>query len=126
MAPALEIIDSRFENFKFSLPDVVADNASSSGYVVGPWTEPFSEMYNLGIVMTINGKQVQCGSSAAILGDPLESLVNAVRLSSAAGEPLRAGWIVMAGAATAAEFLKAGDRVEAEVQELGSVGFTVE
>ena len=31
IAPAVEIIDSRFRNFKFTLPDVVADNASSSG-----------------------------------------------------------------------------------------------
>src|SRR5690606_7916486 len=29
MAPALEIIDSRYVNFKFSLEDVVADNCSS-------------------------------------------------------------------------------------------------
>ncbi len=125
IAPALEIIDSRYENFKFSLPDVIADNASSSGFVIGPWSHPFSEMYNLGIIMSINGRPVQHGSSAAILGDPLESLVNAARLSAAAGEPLQAGWIVMAGAATAAEYLQVGDQVEAEIQNLGKVGFTM-
>src|SRR5690606_32872038 len=37
MAAALEIIDSRYENFKFSLEDVVADNCSSTGYVIGKW-----------------------------------------------------------------------------------------
>ena len=116
----------QFTQFRNPLPDVIADNASSSGYVIGPWSHPFSEMYNLGIVMSINGQQVQCGSSAAILGDPLESLVNAARLSAAAGEPLKAGWIVLAGAATAAEFMQAGDRIEAEVQNLGRVGFTIE
>jgi len=36
-APAIEIIDSRFANFKFSLEDVIADNCSSSGFVIGAW-----------------------------------------------------------------------------------------
>ena len=33
--PALEIIDSRYENFQFTLPDVIADNASTSRVVFG-------------------------------------------------------------------------------------------
>ncbi|HMC47025.1 MAG TPA: 4-oxalocrotonate decarboxylase, partial [Caballeronia sp.] len=33
IAPALEIIDSRYKDFKFTLPEVIADNASSSGFV---------------------------------------------------------------------------------------------
>ena len=35
VAAALEIIDSRYRDFKFSLTDVVADNSSSSALVVG-------------------------------------------------------------------------------------------
>jgi len=125
LAPALEIIDSRFENFKFSLPDVIADNASSSGYCIGEWQVPFREIENLGMIMSINGKEIQMGSSAAILGNPWESLINAARLAAAAGTPLQKGWIVLAGAATAAEFIKRGDTVQAEVQKLGSVGFSI-
>jgi len=37
VAGALEIIDSRYENFKFSLEDVIADNCSSSAYKIGKW-----------------------------------------------------------------------------------------
>ena len=37
VAPAIEVIDSRYKNFKFSLEDVIADNCSSSGYVIGEW-----------------------------------------------------------------------------------------
>jgi 2-oxo-3-hexenedioate decarboxylase len=69
---------------------------------------------------------VQIGSSAAILGAPLRSLVAAARLSAAAGEPLQAGWIVMAGGATPAEWLKPGQYVRLETERLGSVGFHVE
>jgi len=125
VAPALEIIDSRYRDFRFSLPDVVADNCSSAGLVVGPWADPRRDLANLGIVLSIDGRVVQVGSSAAILGHPLRSLVAAARLSARAGEPLQAGWIVMAGGATAAEPLVRGSHVKAEIEAMGSVSFNV-
>src|SRR5690349_524695 len=70
IAPAIEIIDSRYKAFKFSLTDVVADNSSSSGFVVGPWHEPDVDFSNLGIVVSFNGTPVLIGSTAAILGHP--------------------------------------------------------
>jgi len=126
VAPALEVIDSRYENFRFSLTDVIADNASSSGYVIGPWGDPKRDLANLGLVMSINGLPRQIGSTAGILGHPLRSLVAAARLSAAAGEPLQAGWVVMAGGATAAEALASGQHVRCEMQGLGHVEFTVQ
>ena len=37
IAPALEILDSRYEGFKyFSMEDVIADNSSSSHFIIGP------------------------------------------------------------------------------------------
>lgn len=126
IAPALEIIDSRYQNFKFTLPEVIADNASSSGFVLGNWHRPDTEFGNLGLVLSIDGKPVQIGSTAALLGHPLRSLVAAARLSAAAGEPLQAGWIVMAGGATPAEWIKPGQYVSVEMQNLGSAGFSVQ
>ena len=125
IAPALEIIDSRYEKFKFSLTDVVADNSSSSALVVGPWSDPATEFSNLGMIMTIDGTIRQIGSTAAILGHPIRSLVAAARLADAAGEPLQAGDIVMAGGATAAEALSPGQHVRIEAQQLGRAEFTV-
>ena len=126
VAPAIEVIDSRYRDFRFSLPDVIADNASSSGFVVGAWRDPREDFGNLGLTMSIDGRVVQVGSTAAILGHPLRSLVAAARLSAAAGEPLRPGWIVMAGAATPAEALRPGQYVSVEVERLGSAGFHVQ
>jgi 2-oxo-3-hexenedioate decarboxylase len=125
IAPAMEIIDSRYRDFKFSLEDVVADNASSSGFVVGPWQRPDTDFSNLGMIMSFDGHAVQIGSSAGILGHPLRSLAAAARMVAEAGERLEAGWVVMAGAATAAEALRPGIHVETEVQALGRVAFTV-
>jgi 2-oxo-3-hexenedioate decarboxylase len=125
VAPAIEIIDSRYRDFKFNLSDVVADNASSSGFIVGNPQPATTDVANLGIVMRVNGQAVQIGSSAAILGHPLRSLVVAARMVAEAGEILRPGDIVLAGAATEAVPLRAGQHVRTEIQALGAVAFTV-
>ena len=105
VAPAVELIDSRYQAFKFSLTDVVADNSSSSGFVVGPWHSPDVDFSNLGIVVSFNGAPVLVGSTAAILGHPLRSLVAAARFAAEALAP--ATW------------------VELEVQHLGRTAFHV-
>jgi 2-oxo-3-hexenedioate decarboxylase len=126
VAPAIEIIDSRYANFKFDHGDVVADNSSSSGFVVGDYFTPETDFRNLGIVMSINGEAVQIGSTAAILGHPLRALVAAARIVEPSGEKLNPGDIVLAGGATAAVALAVGQSVQAEFQNLGTVSFQVE
>lgn len=120
---ALEILDSRYENFRFSLPDVIADNASSAYFVLGNVVLRPSEidLGNLGMVMSINGQVSQVGSSAAILDHPARSLAALANMLSEVGEELHAGMIVLAGGATAAVALSPGDRVLLEVDRLGGV-----
>lgn len=125
VAPAVEIIDSRYENFKFALGDVIADNSSSAGYVLGGFHKPEAAVGNLGIVMSLNGRARQIGSTAAILGDPLRSLVAAAHMVARIGLRLNPGDLVLAGGATAAEPLKPGDHLCAEFQNLGRVQFGV-
>lgn len=126
VAGAMEIIDSRYANFKFDLGDVIADNSSSSGFVIGDWHAPGTDIGNLGLVLSINGRAQQIGSTAAILGNPVRSLVAAARLVAQAGECLNPGDIVLAGGATAAIALSAGDHVETQFETLGTVAFNVE
>ena len=125
IAPAMEVIDSRYQAFKFALPDVVADNSSSSGLVIGPWASPAIDMSNLGVVLSVDGTPRQIGSSAAILGHPLRSLVAAARMVAQWGECLNPGDIVMAGGITAAHSLAAGEFVQTEIENLGRVAITV-
>ena len=126
IAPAMEVIDSRYENFKFSLPDVVADNTSSSGLVIGGWRSPEIDIANLGMVLSVNGRPKEIGSSAAILGHPVRSLVMAARMTAEWGETLEPGHIVMAGGATAAHPVSVRETISLEVQDLGSVSINVE
>lgn len=126
VAPALEIIDSRFQDFRFSLADVVADNSSSAACVIGPWQPPGIELDNLGLVMSFDGVPETLGSTAAILGHPARSLVAAARLAAERGIELVAGSIVLAGGATEARPLRAGLQVAVEIQCLGRAALNVE
>jgi 2-oxo-3-hexenedioate decarboxylase len=125
VAAAIEVIDSRYENFKFSLEDVIADNCSSAAFVVGEWHDPGLALEDLGMELIIDGETVQSGSSAAILGNPWESVLAAARLGHQYGQAIPAGSYLMAGAATSAVYLKAGQAVSARVESLGEVEFLV-
>lgn len=124
VAPALEIIDSRYRDFRFSLSDVVADNTSAAGYVIGPWT-PFEQagtLDNRAVRLEVDGRVAATGSTAAILGDPGRAIAAAARLAAAHGFALRAGMVLLAGAATAAVPLPDHGVVEATITGLGRVG----
>ncbi|WP_300683069.1 fumarylacetoacetate hydrolase family protein [Nocardioides sp.] len=127
VAAALEIIDSRYLDFRFSLADVVADNTSASHYVVGPW-RPVGEVRDgldlaaLEVALSIDGTQVAAGSTADILGDPWLALPALGRMAAQYGQVLRAGAVLLAGAATAAVPLPHGSQVSASVAGLGTVG----
>ena len=123
VAPALEVIDSRYRDFKFTLEDVVADNTSAAGYVLGPWSDPgrAGDLANRGVRLEVDGAVVSTGSTAAILGHPLRALAAARRMARLHGFELRAGSVLLAGAATEAVPLPSGSVVEATVSGLGRV-----
>lgn len=121
VAPAIEIIDSRYENFKFSLEDVIADNCSSTAFVVGAWQNINQDIGDLKMDLIINKEVVESGSSKAILGNPWLSVTNASRLAAKYGQKFPAGSYLMAGAATSAVFLEADQDVRVKVAQLGSV-----
>jgi 2-oxo-3-hexenedioate decarboxylase len=121
---AMEILDSRYRDFKyFSLPDVVADNSSSSHFVVAAEGVPLDglDLASLSIVMEVNGEKKQQAMGSAISGHPLRSVVQLCELLAARGRVLPKGSIVLAGAATVAEVLKKGDRVRTTIEKLGQV-----
>lgn len=125
IAPAIEIIDSRYKDFKFSLEDVIADNCSSAGLIVGDWQTLPNDITNLKIELKIDQEVVEEGSTANILGNPLLSFVDATRLAVKYEQPIYKGNYIMAGSATAAKYLAAGQQVSTSVEGLGEVGFRV-
>jgi 2-oxo-3-hexenedioate decarboxylase len=119
VAPALELIDSRYKDFQFTLPDVVADNTSAGAFVAGPWRALPEGVDNLGVLLELDGEVVQVGSTAAILGDPRRALTALVDLAARYNVELTDG-VLLAGAATAAMPLKPGVFARAVVEGLGT------
>ena len=124
VAGAIEVIDSRYQNFKFSLSDVIADNCSSTGFVVGPWHSPDTNIDGLSMILIVNDSEVERGSSKDILDHPLNSLIEAARCVAQYGESLQAGQIILAGAATAAVALKPEQTISTEIEGLSPCQFS--
>lgn len=122
---ALEIIDSRYENFQFTLPDVVADNASSSRVVFGNrLVKPASIQLDLvGATLLINGELKALGAGTAVLGHPARSVAMLANMLGRKGEKVEAGQIILTGGITAAILLNAGDYVTAKLDQIGEVSF---
>jgi 2-oxo-3-hexenedioate decarboxylase len=123
---ALEIIDSRYENFNFDLKSVIADNTSAAGWVVGD-AVPYSENVDIvdcGIEMLRNGDVVETATGAAVLGHPAQSVAMLANLLSRRGEMLPAGALILTGGASAAVAVKVGDQIEVRIQGLGSLEVT--
>ena len=124
VAPALEILDSRYTEFKyFSMEDVIADNSSSSFFVLGPWEKKFNQfdIKNLKLTMKFDGVSKQTGTTEAISGDPAQSVIELCQLLGQRDQKLKAGSIVLAGAATAAEELKDGQVISLEMENLEKI-----
>jgi 2-oxo-3-hexenedioate decarboxylase len=125
---ALEILDSRYRDFKyFSLPDVVADNASSSHFVLADaWTDAAGlELGQLDLAMSVDGVVRQRAKGSAISGDPLLSVVQLCALLDGRGRALPPGSLVLAGAATVAEPLRVGQTVSLQVPPLAPVAVAI-
>lgn len=114
VVPALEILDSRFEAFSFKLPDVVADNTSASGFVLGRdnLIDRLSELSLLGVTVKKNGVILETGAPAAVLGDPLLSVVALAKLLAKEGKRIEPGMVILTGGITASVSFSKGDFIE--------------
>ena len=122
VAVGIEVLDSRYHDYKFTMPDVVADNTSAGRYVVGSAVPAAGlDLRLVGVVLEHNGEVVATAAGAAALGHPAAAVAWLVRSLAAENEGLRAGDIVLSGGLTAAVPVKAGDVVTVTADRLGSV-----
>jgi 2-oxo-3-hexenedioate decarboxylase len=123
VVPAMEVIDSRYTDFKFDLPSVVADNASSCRYCIGGTARSVKDLdlRTLGVVLEKNGEGVSFGAGAAVLGHPAWSLAMLANLLAQREQVIPAGTFVMTGGITEAVAVKPGDHFMARLQGLGSL-----
>lgn len=121
--PAVEILDSRYENFKFDLISVVADNTSAAAFVSGGSAKRVQDidLRTVGIVLEKNGQIVDLAAGAAVLGQPAESVVMLANMLARKNQVIPAGTFIMTGGVTAAVSVERGDHIAVRYQHLGSV-----
>ncbi|MFC4623577.1 2-oxo-3-hexenedioate decarboxylase [Comamonas nitrativorans] len=121
--PGIEVIDSRYRDFKFDLKSVVADNTSAARFVVGGQAvRPEQvDLRTVGVVLEKNGQPVALGAGAAVLGHPAAAIAMLANHLGRRGQEIPAGSLILSGGVTEAVAVNAGDNVTLRVQGMGSV-----
>lgn len=122
VVPAIELIDSRVRDWRISLPDTIADNASSAGFVLGRarLSTDKLDVRAIDAVLTRNGEQVAEGRSDAVLGNPVVAVAWLARKVAEFGVELRAGHVVLPGSCTRAIDVHPGDAFQAAFRHEGA------
>lgn len=121
--PAIEIVDSVINDWKITLVDTIADNASCGLYVLGQEPKRLGDVSLAGLGMDFRkgGQTVSVGSGVACLGNPLVAAHWLARTMATCGEPLKAGDIVLSGALGPMFTFQKGDSLDLEIAGLGRV-----
>ena len=121
---AIEVVDSRIENWDIAIFDTVADNASSGLFVVGGSPRSLRDIDDLRdatMSLTADGRELSQGSGTACLGHPVNAVVWLANAVGDRGEPLCAGEIILSGALGPLVPAEPGVTYEATIAGLGSV-----
>ncbi|MFF3585454.1 2-keto-4-pentenoate hydratase [Streptomyces mirabilis] len=122
----IEVIDSRYLDFRFKLPDTIADNASSGRFVTGPVGVP-PETLDLAMeacLVEVDGQVADSATGAAVQGHPAEALALAANELGRRGMAIEPGWLVLTGGMTDAVPVPPGTTVAVHFTHLGSLHLT--
>jgi 2-oxo-3-hexenedioate decarboxylase len=121
---AVDVLDSRYEDFRFTLPDVIADNASAGAFYLGPLarrTDELEDLRLLGCVVRVDGEVSMTAAGAAVMGHPAAAVAWLADRLAEEGEQLRAGQLVFSGGLTAPVPVTADGSVTVELDGLGTL-----
>ena len=121
--PSIEIVDSRIADWRITLVDTVADNASCGRLVLGGRLTPVTalDLRLTGMLLSRNGEAIDSGAGAAALGNPARCVAWLANKLGELGSGLRRDDIVLPGALHRMTPARSGDVFRAEFDHLGSV-----
>ncbi len=125
--PAIEIVGSRIENWDIKITDTIADNASSSHFVLGSSPRNLQDFDMVKCKMSLfqDDSIVSQGTGASCLGSPLNATTWLANTMYEKGYPLRKGEIILSGALGPMLTLDKSSHVYAEIEGLGSVSVNI-
>jgi 2-oxo-3-hexenedioate decarboxylase len=121
---AVDVLHARYENFRFTLPDVIADNASAGGFYLGPTAvspRDIDDLRLVGCVLRVNGDVVATAAGAATMGHPAAAVAWLANRLAGRKQTLKAGMLIFSGGLTEPVPVKLGVSVTAELDGLGSI-----
>jgi 2-keto-4-pentenoate hydratase len=108
----LEIVDSVWSGYRFTLEDNTADGSSAAWVVVGP-ALPVSDLAALPVELSVDGEVVERGTGAAASGHPALGVVWLAEQLAGRGQALEPGDLIITGGLTSAHPLEPGHRISA-------------
>ena len=131
VTPAIEIIDSRIEQFdrdtkaRRKVFDTISDFAANAGIVLGgrPVRPMDVDLRWVGALLHKNGVIEETGLAAAVLNHPANGVAWLANKIAPHGEQLNAGDVVLGGSFTRPTPALAGDSFHADYGPLGAVSF---
>jgi len=125
--PALEVVDSRYIDYKFTSVDVIADNNSAARVILGGkrFDPDAVDLKAVRVNLWCNGQLTEKGVGTDVLGHPAEAVAWLANFLAGRGKYLAQGHIVISGGMTQAVDLERGDEVHTCFGELGEVNFSV-
>lgn len=119
IAVSVEIIDSRIQDWRLTIADTIADNASYGGFVLGPWSRALrhADLGTLGMVLHRNGAVAATGVGVESFGHPARAVAWLARKLASFGERLEAGSIVLSGSLGRAPDVAQGDEITLRITD---------
>ncbi|WP_404287018.1 2-keto-4-pentenoate hydratase [Glutamicibacter arilaitensis] len=120
---AIEIIDSRVEDWNIKLVDTVADNASCGAIAVGttPLDVRIEDLAEVECSLLIDGEKVATGKGSDVMNDPVAPLAWLANVLGEQGVALEAGQLILPGSFTGAVPVVKDSTATADFGQLGSL-----
>ncbi|BAH51624.1 2-keto-4-pentenoate hydratase [Rhodococcus opacus] len=125
--PAIEIIDSRVQNWAIDLPDTLADNGSTGAVILGGTPRRITDLTlrDMRGSLHFNGREVITGNTRNILGNPLAAVAWLANRLAAYDVGFQAGQVILPGSCLQAVPMNEAGQWVGEFEGFGTIEFDV-
>ncbi|KAI9034870.1 2-keto-4-pentenoate hydratase [Aspergillus affinis] len=125
--PAIEIINSRVQNWAIDLPDTLADNGPTGSIILGGTPRKLTELTlrDTRGILHFNGREVMTGNTANVLGNPLSAVAWLVSRLAAYDIEFQPGRVILPGSCLEAVPMEETGHWKCTFEGWGTIEFDV-